>query len=319
LPGADETIGALYRAMLLREPEVGALAHWRAPLEKLGIEHVVGEFLRSSEFADKIDRFISLYPYDLAAAQEIETEIGSQFLAQLWDRVAQTWTKLGDDQPYFSVLTDPQWLGLTEQGRVEAFYATGESDLRRLEAWLARNRVTVDPGGVCIEYGCGVGRCTEWLAQVFREIVALDVSPSHLELARRRAQDRKLLARVRHARIVGPADLTQLNGAGFFYSVIVLQHNPPPIIAAILDAAFAGLKPGGVAYFQVPTRGGEGYVFRAQDYLSHSGGGEMEMHAIAQQTVFGVAQRHGVRPIEVSADHYTGRLGVSTTFLMRKD
>src|SRR5262249_23243929 len=117
----------------------------------------------------------------------------------------------------------------------------------------------------------------------------------------------------------GPGDLTQLNGAGFFYSVIVLQHNPPPIIAAILDAAFAGLKPGGVAYFQVPTRGAEGYGFRAQDYLGHSSGQEIEMHAIAQQTVFAVAQRHGVRPIEASADHCTGRVGVSTTFLMRKD
>ena len=91
------------------------------------------------------------------------------------------------------------------------------------------------------------------------------------------------------------------------------------MIASILDAAFAGLNTGGVAFFQVPTYGGQNYSFIMEHYLNRLGDNGMEMHAIEQDAVFKIAARHGARPIEVSADNYTGGVGVSTTFLFRKE
>lgn len=316
---ADSIITALYRACLSRDPEPGALDMWRPRLIDEGLQAVLGHFLRSAEFGLGIGRFVNLFPYDQAPAQKIDTEIGAEELDRLWRRVANTWTKLGNEDAYYSVLTDPQWSHLSEQKRIEAFYATGEGDLKRLEAWLARNSLSMNPNGTAVEYGCGVGRFTEWLAQRFRSVVAIDVSESHLNLARKRGKNKRIAERVRYVGVAAPADLTAVAGADLFYSVIVLQHNPPPIIATILDAAFAGLNSGGVAFFQVPTRGGEGYAFDSRAYLQADGDGWMEMHAIDQSAVFRLAERRGVRPVEVSPDYCAGTFGVSTSFLMVKE
>src|ERR671930_1066202 len=47
-------------------------------------------------------------------------------------------------------------------------------------------RLGADPrGGTCVEVGCGTGRMTRHLAERFDRVVAVDVSPEMLALARR--------------------------------------------------------------------------------------------------------------------------------------
>ena len=84
-----------------------------------------------------------------------------------------------------------------------------------------------------------------------------------------------------------------------------------------MDAAFSGLNEGGIAYFQTPTYG-PNYTFKVAEYMKHLAGHEMEMHALDQKTIFRLARRHGLTPLEVSQDHCTGGHGVSTTFLLQK-
>ena len=146
-PDINQTITSLYRAVLLREPEDGAIDYWGSTLERHGIAFVLNQFLRSAEFAGKIGQFVDLYPFDQAPAQTIETTIDAETMARLWDRVSRIWTKLGHDDPYFSVLSDPRWHGLSESDRIEAFYLTGAGDLQRLEAWLSRNKLSVASDG----------------------------------------------------------------------------------------------------------------------------------------------------------------------------
>jgi len=50
-------------------------------------------------------------------------------------------------------------------------------------------------------------------------------------------------------------DLRALKGADLFHSVIVLQHNPPPIIADILQHALNGLNAGGAQFVAPCTCG----------------------------------------------------------------
>ena len=315
----DGLIQIFYRTLLLREPEEGGIDNWRPIMEAEGVEFVLRAFLKSSEFISKLDQFADLLPFDQAPRQIIETEIDAEAMTRLWERVAKTWTKLGQEDPYYSVLTDPQWHGVSAHDRLESFYATGAGDLGRLAAWLQRNGLSMDDHKICLEYGCGVGRFTEHLAQKFRHVVAIDVSPAHLDLAKKRGEARKISSRVEYARVGSSTDLSRLKHVDFFYSVIVLQHNPPPIIASILEAAFEGLNRNGIAFFQVPTRRPDGYSFRVADYLRSDGDGHMEMHAIDQAAVFRLAQRYGVRPVEVQPDRCADRAGLSTTFLMQKD
>ena len=100
----------------------------------------------------------------------------------------------------------------------------------------------------------------------------------------------------------------------------MLQHNPPPVILAILERVFARLQPGGIAYFQVPTYRA-GYRFVLEEYLREDvGKSEMEMHVLPQSVIMQAAARHGLELLEVIEDPYTGmRPGeVSNTFLLRK-
>jgi len=105
-----------------------------------------------------------------------------------------------------------------------------------------------------------------------------------------------------------------------FFSIIVLQHNPPPVILGVLEAAFAGLRPGGVAFFQVPTYAA-GYSFELVHYMENEGRGKsMEMHFVPQADILRLAKAHGVQPLEIRSDEKIGNYHqwLSNTFLMRK-
>jgi hypothetical protein len=100
--------------------------------------------------------------------------------------------------------------------------------------------------------------------------------------------------------------------------VIVLQHNPPPVIALILRRLLRSLNPGGIAFFQVPTYGAE-YRFHIQEYLARPLAPEMEMHLIPQSAVFRIAEEAGCSALEVEPDQCTGLpTWISNTFLLQK-
>jgi hypothetical protein len=105
-----------------------------------------------------------------------------------------------------------------------------------------------------------------------------------------------------------------------FFSIIVLQHNPPPVILGILDAAFAGLRPGGLAFFQVPTYS-SGYSFDFEQFLEKEGRAKsMEMHFVPQANILRLARARGMQLLEIKQDHLVGnyQCWVSNTFLMQK-
>jgi SAM-dependent methyltransferase len=162
-----------------------------------------------------------------------------------------------------------------------------------------------------------VGRLTVALARHFRQVIGVDVSASHLAVARAELARRgianastQLLERIDGVDTLPRVDLV--------YSVIVLQHNPPPVIHALFSGLLGRLEPGGVAVIQVPTYLPVGYRFDLGEYES-GGGQEMEMHALPQRVIFALARAAGVEVLEVLEDGWTG-YGAgsrSNTFVMR--
>jgi SAM-dependent methyltransferase len=255
-----------------------------------------------------------------AAPIEIETEADAEGLAQLMAHTEKTWTRLGDEEPHWSVLSAERFKqDQLEEGHLNEFFASGQGDVQIFLAFLARNGVDANSFQRVLEYGCGLGRVTRFLAQRFPQVVACDISPSHLEGARQHLQRSGLnnveLLRIRSLHgIDGPADLDAI------FSVIVLQHNPPPAIVAILQRLLARLRSGGVAYFQVPTHA-VGYRFGLADYLKHGlGAKHIEMHYVPQRRIFQIARDSGCDVLEVREDNWVGRRDVemSNTFLLRK-
>lgn len=250
---------------------------------------------------------------------DIDTEADAATLARLLDHTEQTWTRLGEEEPHWSVISAEQF----KRDRLDAhrteFYASGLGDVEVFLAFLARNGVDAGRLHRVLEYGCGLGRVTRYLAERFAQVVACDISPSHLQQAEAYLRDagRRNVGcqRIRTlADIEGPADLDAV------FSLIVLQHNPPPAIAAILERLLRRLRPGGVAYFQVPTYAAD-YRFSIADYLAHGlDAKHIEMHYLPQRQVFRIARDAGCDVLEVREDDWTGRrqVEISNTFLLQR-
>ncbi len=111
-------------------------------------------------------------------------------------------------------------------------------------------------------------------------------------------------------------DLDRLAGFDFLFSVIVLQHNPPPVQKVILDKLFSKMNPGGGCLFEIPTELPH-YSFRLDEYLAFPVP-VMEMHALPMREVLSLLQRHQIPVLEVRPDPMTGVFGSFTFFAALK-
>jgi SAM-dependent methyltransferase len=247
----------------------------------------------------------------------VETDPAPEELDAMARRVEATWRRLGETEPHWSVLSANEFRRASIAEHEQSFYQTAEYDVDLLTSALRRCGGRLNRLETCVEYGCGVGRATLGLAPLFKRLVACDISESHLEHARRRLIDSGV-RNVELRKVVSP--LRPLAGLKYdlFFSRMVLQHNPPPIIVAVLRDALANLRPGGFALFQVPTYG-VGYSFRVREYLADPEDGRIEMHCLPQPIIFRLARAAGCEVLEVREDWDTGQRDtyVSNTFVLR--
>jgi hypothetical protein len=317
----EQFIIALYEGVLARDPDsAGKSAYLTALKNGKPPRQLVRDFLQSAEFRSKAGPVNNRYPLDQAPPMQVELDLTPDQNRALWAHVARTWENLGKAEPYWSVLTGPKWKAseLQQIQNFDQFYATGKPFQERLDRWLARSGMALPATATCAEYGCGVGRCTIWLAKRYARVVAFDISEPHIRLAQERAKAEGL-HNIEFVHVKSERDLNKLEMIDIFCSTIVLQHNPPPLILSILRYAFDGVRPGGFAFFQVPTYG-LGYSFRLKDYLERLTEGGLEMHYVPQRAIFELAFTCGMRPLEVSPDGAVGNTNryISTSFLMTK-
>lgn len=311
------TVIAAYRLLLDRAPESEA-----AVAKALGYGTMVRlrhAFITSNEYRRKnpLSAKLNNLPLDLPRLS-VESELAGADRDRLFEHIKAKWTKLGAEKPHWSVLSNPMFEGtITPQAEAQ-FYATGVGELKEVEALLARAGRTIGDFADMVEYGCGLGRMTLQFARAVPEVTGLDISTAHLDLARSMA-GRIGVSNVRFQTAVLP-DFGMTAPFDFWYSRIVLQHNPPPLIKAILTRALAMLRPGGMAIFQVPTHA-VNYAFALESYLaSREGAGDIEMHCLPQRDVLDVIAAAGCRPCEIREDRSVNipQYWISNTFVVEK-
>lgn len=315
MPVTAEQVVWCYRSILGRDPDPG-----RPSREQLAVEDfpaLVLHFIRSAEFRNKSRILVqptSMVPLILPRA-EIDCAATSEQLALLLDRVRQAWTHLGEVRPFHSVLSSERFLP-KNIGKSEAeFWISGEREAAVIETLLAAQGVRDLGSKTAVEYGCGLGRITLPLGQRFASVHGYDISPTHLDGARARAQRLGTTNVEFHLR----ADnfFTDLEKCDFFYSNIVFQHNPPPIILQLIRLALKSLKPGGLAAFQCQVYRKD-YSFSLPDYLAESPNSDMEMHAIPQAEVLAMIASSGCTLVEVREDGVWPGI-LSNMFVVRRD
>ena len=232
-----------------------------------------------------------------APPQAIETAADPVALQAMVAKTAGAWETVGETAPYHSVLTCDEYGPERFAENEISFFESGKHDLALILALLHRIGRPAEGFCRCLEFGCGVGRVTAQLAATFSEVLALDISRPHLRLAREH------LAGLGHTNVsflqVTPEDLHPGAGYDLWFSRLVLQHNPPPVTLEILNRMFAGLAPGGVSIFHVPTYH-NGYYFKITDYLADSLPPEnMHMHVTPQKAILELAWHHGCALLDI--------------------
>jgi SAM-dependent methyltransferase len=278
--------------------------------------------MASKEFQSKIHKEIGIMvaahkPLDWPK-NEVDVDVSPDVLARMIKHIGSNWEALGNDEPYWSVLTSTKFKADEIGKNHEEFYATGERTISYFKAAVDRGGAEYRHLQRCFELGCGVGRLSVWLAKMFPEVIAADISPPHLRLAAEELEragcknvDLRLMNSIESIEALPSFDC--------FVSIIVLQHNPPPVIAFLLRTILGKLSSGGLAYFQVPTYR-KGFDFKAEQYLANASAvGKMEVHALPQALLWQIAEEADCQILDVREDGWTGSESfISNSVLLRK-
>jgi methylase of polypeptide subunit release factors len=129
-----------------------------------------------------IEKFVGLQ-YVPGMRGGIEVDVSNAVLERLFSRVRDQWIKLGETEPYASVLSKEKFLMKHIGENLPEVQSSEELDVRRLLKLAEKNNLKVN-FGTCLELGCGVGRTTAHLAPKFDKVIAFDISPGNLSIAR---------------------------------------------------------------------------------------------------------------------------------------
>ena len=307
-----------YRLFLDREPENEQVVDDHL-LRCSTTQDLRGNFIFSREFETKNPMFQSPVLFGDDPPMSIEAVTAEDDLQRLFDHIKSAWQELGKTEPYWSVVISDKYRQENIQANEDEFYRTGDQHVIQLFGSLERNNVVYRDFKTCLDYGCGVGRISRHLAARFEKVLAYDISVPHLQLAEEHLSKERI-SNVTLRQIKSVRDLEHLPKVDVAYSIIVLQHNPPPVISFIIGGLIKALNPGGIAFFQVPTYR-QGYEFSLAKYLSNNATKQgIEMHVLPQREIFEIAQRAGGRVLEVVNDGWTGNRerAVSNIFVIQK-
>jgi SAM-dependent methyltransferase len=162
----------------------------------------------------------------------------------------QDWERFAKTDPYFAVLTEPQYRGeLSEFDRAE-FFRTGEVHVAQVLSIIRSRLHPAFAPTRALDFGCGVGRLLIPLAARCREVTGVDVSPAMLDEARRNCK----AAAASHVRLIRSDDelsAIQKGEFDFVHSYIVLQHIPVRRGERLVRELVGRLAPDGIGVFHV--------------------------------------------------------------------
>ena len=311
----EEDVVWCYRSFLGRNPESAETALRHASSAK-DFRSLVLLFVSCQEFRNK-----NAYPTWLPlnkGEMDLDVTASAADLSLMRDRIREAWTHLGDVRPHFSVLTNPSFLPESlDDNSLGRFYESGVAEVALIDAVLRRHGFSHPDSKTCVEFGCGLARVTLALATKFKKVHGYDISPNHLAIAEKRASDSGIHNVKFH--LCPPDGIKKLEDCDFFYSRIVFQHNPPPLIKELIRTSLKSLRAGAIGIFQVPTYM-QGYSFRIKEYLSSPRKLNLEMHCIPQSEIFSAIAEADCKLLEVREDGSTGLPGrwISNTFVVQR-
>jgi ubiquinone/menaquinone biosynthesis C-methylase UbiE len=165
------------------------------------------------------------------------------------DKYHEQWEKLGATDPYWAVLTNPKKRG----GKWDSteFFATGEKEVIRLLKKLNTLGIELQFTSV-IDFGCGVGRVSRALAERFKDVIAIDVSSSMLNEAKKANQHVNNIDFIHN--IAEDLSVIPENSVECLYTNLVLQHMPKKRQIMYIKEFCRVLRPKGILVMKTMTK-----------------------------------------------------------------
>jgi len=178
-------------------------------------------------------------------------------------KLKQNWETFARHDAMWAILTDPKkrqnkWLA-------EDFFKTGVVEIDSIIKTIKTHGYQLG-GQNALDFGCGIGRLTQALANYFEHCYGIDISTEMVEQAKRYNQHGS------HCQyIVNQSDALPIFNDDFFdfiYSNIVLQHIERKYTESYLKEFIRILKPDGLLVFQIPGTKSPDYDVLAKSDVS---------------------------------------------------
>ncbi len=172
------------------------------------------------------------------------------------------WEEWGRKDPYYAVLTCEDYRSgkLSKEARKQ-FFQSSEDHIDQVMHTIRNTLDDTFSPLRAVDFGCGVGRLVIPLAKICREVVAVDISPSMLDEAKRNVGVAQPTADVSFERSDHPW-METCKPFDLIHSFIVFQHIPAAKGMDILRRLLDKTAPGGCRpSFHLP----QGLLPAAQD------------------------------------------------------
>jgi ubiquinone/menaquinone biosynthesis C-methylase UbiE len=221
------------------------------------------------------------------------------------------WDAFGKSDPLWAILTHPEKRG--NKWDLSEFFETGAREIRELMQYIDSLAMTI-PRRKALDFGCGVGRLSQALADHFEEVHGVDVAPSMIELARR--YNRYGNKCEYHLNDRPALDLFADHTFDLIYSNITLQHIDAVNSRKYMKEFVRILAPAGLLVFQLP-----GSPVRCLARIKHLIAAQllwlsrrigyvrrpiMLMHGVEPEEVRRLLEQSGARIIDVTQNESAG-------------
>jgi ubiquinone/menaquinone biosynthesis C-methylase UbiE len=159
------------------------------------------------------------------------------------------WNEFGKRDPLWAIITLDSMKG--NKWDPTAFFESGQKDIQNVMQYAETLGLSFQRGRA-LDFGCGVGRLTQALANHFEEVVGVDIAPSMIKRAKRY---NKFGSRCLY-KVNGEDNLKLFSDHAFhfIYTNIVLQHMRSEYAKSYIKEFIRVLKPQGLLIFQMPSK-----------------------------------------------------------------
>ncbi len=207
-------------------------------------------------------------------------------LLKIFQRIK--WQILAKLNPNYYVFSDKD-VSSNEQ----KYQQSGQNDVRRyiLEDNNLKDFLKDSKSKTCLEFGCGNGRMTQFLAEIFKQVYAIDISQEMINSAKKRLSH---LSNISYLIEDGQKIDLDDNSMDFIFSYIVLQHLPiKNMVKETLKEFHRIIKGDGLVKIQVRGVPAYGGIFRYFKWYYGVSFSEEEINNILKEIGFEVINAQG--------------------------